>query len=329
MINEIYFDGKLILQKIEDGEVTFEDGTTSKWGQLLKKPAKIRCRYCKKLRDIKINYHQLKNKYLCIECIKGPCNGMRGKKHTEEFKKKLSADRKGKRLNPHNKSLKEYWAEKYSAEEIEIKYQRYIAKQREVSLGEKNHFYGKCHSDVSKKKMQKASKEHWDAMSPQEQEESLRRLNEGMIKFRENNPEQYIENKRKAAKASHARQEKYILNKPEKLVKQALIDRELDFEYSTILDKYQYDFGSQEYRILLEVQGDYWHVNPKLYSNDDLTEPQRKNLERDARKEQWAIDHDFLIYFIWEQDILNGNFEVLDQIQRKIYEIQTYTSQKD
>jgi len=62
-----------------------------------------------------------------------------------------------------------------------------------------------------------------------------------------------------------------------------------------------YDFILWDYNLLLEVDGDYWHANPKIYSS--MNEAQRKNVNNDKYKEKLAKDRGFLIFRAWESEI--------------------------
>jgi very-short-patch-repair endonuclease len=90
------------------------------------------------------------------------------------------------------------------------------------------------------------------------------------------------------------------------------------------LGYYQFDFGIKEERILLEVQGDYWHGNPSLFNENGeggkrkLHEIQKTKIQSDKNKFKFALDNDFKIYYIWESDIKNNNFETLYEIRNEI-----------
>lgn len=85
----------------------------------------------------------------------------------------------------------------------------------------------------------------------------------------------------------------------------------------------QFDFGIKKYRIFIEVQGDYWHANPKIYNYKNLTKQQCKNVERDKIKKCFAEKNNFKLFYIWEQDILDNDFTVLDEIKNYVKKIQT------
>lgn len=71
---------------------------------------------------------------------------------------------------------------------------------------------------------------------------------------------------------------------------------------------------------MIEVQGDYWHGNPKLFDEEGsnnkrkLNETQKIKMEQDKRKKEFAESKKFKILYIWENDINNNNFESLMEI---------------
>lgn len=50
------------------------------------------------------------------------------------------------------------------------------------------------------------------------------------------------------------------------------MSKNIDYDYSCIMGSkekcFQYDFILHNKRILIEVQGNYWHGNPKFYNED-------------------------------------------------------------
>ena len=54
---------------------------------------------------------------------------------------------------------------------------------------------------------------------------------------------------------------------------------------------------------IIEVNGGYWHADPRLYEAKDLNLIQKKNIRVDETKRHWAISHGIPIYYIWEKDI--------------------------
>lgn len=94
----------------------------------------------------------------------------------------------------------------------------------------------------------------------------------------------------------------------------------MTFEFGVVLNGHQFDFGNKSHRVLLEVQGDYWHGNPNIYGPDKrpLNEIQTTKIAKDAIKEEFCIQHGFTLFKIWESDIKTKNFDVLDRMKKFI-----------
>lgn len=54
---------------------------------------------------------------------------------------------------------------------------------------------------------------------------------------------------------------------------------------------------------VIEVNGDYWHANPRVYRDDDLSETQKEGRRRDSFKEAFISRHYDGLLVIWEKDI--------------------------
>ena len=94
----------------------------------------------------------------------------------------------------------------------------------------------------------------------------------------------------------------------------------INYEYSPIMGSYQYDFIIHNKRILIEVQGDYWHGNPNLFNDDGsngkriLNDIQKTKIEKDRQKLEFAKTHNFELICIWEEEINKGDFSKLEKI---------------
>jgi G:T-mismatch repair DNA endonuclease (very short patch repair protein) len=101
---------------------------------------------------------------------------------------------------------------------------------------------------------------------------------------------------------------------PELKIKSYLdqIDRKYDFQLK--IGKYVCDF-SLDNKIILEVQGDYWHGNPLKY--DKLDQIQIKNVKRDIRKNKFLNQLGYRIIYLWEYDI-KRDFEKCKKIINEI-----------
>lgn len=192
--------------------------------------------------------------------------------------------------------------------------------------GENNPFYGKSHTKETIEHLRQSSKEQWAAKSTEEREQWSKECSKYQQKIKERDPEAYSAMKRRAGIESHKAQ--FVnaeMNKPESIVSDYLQQIHCGFEFSVVLNKYQYDFGLKEYKILIEVDGDYWHGHPDMYNEDGsdgkrkLNNIQRGKIKRDAEKIKWAIDNGFKLYRVWEMDIYNGNYKnILNKIKHEV-----------
>ena len=105
---------------------------------------------------------------------------------------------------------------------------------------------------------------------------------------------------------------------PERLVRKWLENNGVNFRQEIgWLKKYYTDFYLPDEKVIIEVFGDYWHVNPEIYdvygddpSKKHLNKMQIELIESDydnLRKEELE-SHGYPVYIIWEKDI-NENVE--------------------
>lgn len=87
--------------------------------------------------------------------------------------------------------------------------------------------------------------------------------------------------------------------------------REKDFEY------FVFDFYLTDYNYYIEIDGDYWHSNPKFYPNGPKTNSQKINFYRDIKKNIFCKKNNIKLLRFWEFDILNN----LNEIEKKIKEL--------
>jgi len=74
--------------------------------------------------------------------------------------------------------------------------------------------------------------------------------------------------------------------------------------------KYFYDFYIPQYNIIIEVDGDFFHSNPKFYPNGPIYKTQIENNLRDQLKTQAALNNGYKLLRFWESDINNNILEV-------------------
>ncbi len=70
-----------------------------------------------------------------------------------------------------------------------------------------------------------------------------------------------------------------------------------------------FDFRIQGTRILIEIQGDYWHANPQVFNKDDILKFPGGNVtafsvwERDEHKKNIASSYGYITVYLWESNM--------------------------
>ena len=94
---------------------------------------------------------------------------------------------------------------------------------------------------------------------------------------------------------------------PEKYIDILLKDIGVIYDFQSKFFGLIADFYIPSCKLIIEVNGDYWHANPRIYKNDQLYAIQQKGVDRDIRKYDMYNKAGFLTVVIWEQDILNSS----------------------
>lgn len=78
-----------------------------------------------------------------------------------------------------------------------------------------------------------------------------------------------------------------------------------------------YDFFIPSKNIIIEIDGDFWHCNPKTHPTPEY-ECQKRNLIRDKEKNKWAKNQGFKLIRIWEYDIKNNIDKVISSLKKEL-----------
>lgn len=133
-------------------------------------------------------------------------------------------------------------------------------------------------------------------------------------------------------KQSHRRME-YIIregfqvkSKLEETFKNILMNsvglkEEIDFYHQFYVREIKaiYDFKISGKKILIEVDGDYWHCNPNGKFPEPIYKAQKANLVQDKIKEQWCVDNGYKLLRFWEKDINELPEWVIEQLRIGIF----------
>ena len=71
--------------------------------------------------------------------------------------------------------------------------------------------------------------------------------------------------------------------------------------------------------LLLEIDGSYWHSDPRLVTEDKMNPTQKKNKRVDNYKNKWALEHGMPLMRIWEKDIRENPKEVLKELKERFF----------
>ncbi len=91
--------------------------------------------------------------------------------------------------------------------------------------------------------------------------------------------------------------------KPQLIVNKILDELKIEYEREKILGFYSMDNYLPEYNLVIEIQGDYWHCNPKKYDTP-INNIQCKTISRDKAKHTYLKKYYGIeILYLWESDI--------------------------
>ena len=178
-----------------------------------------------------------------------------------------------------------YWLGKHRSEESKQKMS--------------NTLKGNRHSEESKKKMSESHKgqKAWGKGLTKETDERLKKTSISIIRHHQTHPGPFTN------------------TKPELKMKDILNDLNIPFEHQFRLGNHLYDFHIPNTNILIEVDGDYWHGNPKKFKK--LNKIQQKIKQRDIKHNKIAKNNNFVLLRFWENDILNNE----ERVKTKLEEI--------
>lgn len=70
--------------------------------------------------------------------------------------------------------------------------------------------------------------------------------------------------------------------------------------------------------LLIEVDGGFFHSDPRVISEDKLTPMHKHNKFVDSLKDQWAALHGIPLLRIWEYDIIHNPKMVFEEIEKYV-----------
>lgn len=90
----------------------------------------------------------------------------------------------------------------------------------------------------------------------------------------------------------------------------------ISFKYQFRLKNYSFDFRILDTNILIEVDGDYYHGNPKIYSK--LNKIQLKQKQKDIKHNEMAKINSYVLLRFWGSDVLKNKEKIIQQLNEKM-----------
>lgn len=102
--------------------------------------------------------------------------------------------------------------------------------------------------------------------------------------------------------------QEYGTSKLEERFAQNFLDRlgvDYVYQYKAVSIGRYFDFRlfPDKHGPVLEVQGTYWHADPRIYEEKDLNKTQRWDRKVDEIKKKWCKRNGVPIIYVWEEDI--------------------------
>lgn len=87
------------------------------------------------------------------------------------------------------------------------------------------------------------------------------------------------------------------------------------FDFAIILN----DDMTSGNMLLVEIDGSWYHSDPRLVKEGDMNPMQKHNKRVDEQKNKWALMHGIPIMRIWEKDIRENPKMVMDELKKRLY----------
>ena len=155
--------------------------------------------------------------------------------------------------------------------------------------GEKNRFWGNRHSENSKNEIRKYRINWWKTASEEQKKIAKDALMRGVKTMRSG-----------------------AYTKPEQIVADVLYLEDVEFEHNAPLyGKFYVDFLLSDGTII-EVFGDYWHGNPKVFPK--LTETQKKQQAKDRSRVAYLRKCGHKVVVFWEKELKENSLIVINRL---------------
>ena len=213
-------------------------------------------------------------------------------KLSDETKKRMSKSRKGKDRSPFSEEWKRNMSESHKG-------------QKAWNKNKKNIYSEKTKQKMRKPKSEETKRKISEAMK------GRKAWNKGLINI-------YSKKTReKMSKAAILRIQNNLgpfkNTKPELKMKEILNSLDILFKHQFRLGNHLFDFHILNTNILIEVDGDYFHGNPKMFKK--LNKMQLEMKQKDIKNKRLAKENGFIVLRFWENNILKNTEEVKSKLK--------------
>ncbi len=80
-----------------------------------------------------------------------------------------------------------------------------------------------------------------------------------------------------------------------------------------------YDFYLPDVNLIIEIDGSYFHSDPRLVKEENMNPMQKRNKRVDEYKDRWALIHGIPLIRFWEKDIRENPKMVMDELKKRLY----------
>lgn len=120
-------------------------------------------------------------------------------------------------------------------------------------------------------------------------------------------------------------------SKLESLIKESFTDLDINIKEQKYVNGRSYDFQITNTNLLIEINGDYWHANPKFYSPGEIINYKGGDKlvddiwEHDKIKHINALEYGYKVIYLWEWEINDyfSNNNLNNLILSKLWEVKT------
>ncbi len=107
------------------------------------------------------------------------------------------------------------------------------------------------------------------------------------------------------------------ITEPEALIMEQLDKNKIAYTFQYKVGKYITDYHITGTSTIVEVLGDYWHVNPEVYKVPKGF--QKYKIEKDKIRQKYIEDRGYKVINLWENDIVKDPTQIINTLKTEIY----------